>query len=65
MMRKAYLRDVKDKINNGEITAYIEFLGHNLKIKDVSPDYVVRVECGGEFYRSFYCTPCTIIYVEC
>ena len=64
MMRKAYLKDVKDRINNEEIAAYIEFLGHNLKIKDVSPDYVVRVECNGKFYRSFYCTPDTIVLVE-
>ena len=63
-MKEAYLKDVKDKINNEEITAYIEFLGHYLKIKDVSPDYVVRTEGVNGYFRSFYCTPYTIVYVE-
>jgi len=63
-MRKVYLKDVKDKINNDEITAYIEFLGHNFKIESVSPEYVVRTESNGSYFRSFYCSPYTVVLVE-
>ncbi len=64
MDKKVYLKDVKEKINKGQIKAYVEFQGTMYRILGVSSNWWVRVSGNAGFGRSFCSAPEDIVYIE-